>query len=419
MTTSKHNKDRRRTFGTVLVTTILLVAAGSARAADGSEGLAGDWLTRYASARTVGIGGATVAVADGPQAALWNPASVSWLAQNQLQVGTVRLFEDTSVNSLAFAKPSSRLPSIAFNLLQLKSGEFERTNELNESLGTFDEGNLAAALTISQALSSAWSVGANLKLVRQSIEDFSGSGLGVDLGVMGSPLRDLRLGASLLNVGGPSITLREEDEAYPNELRGGAALTLLEGHGLVSAEAVHRADAGTQLRTGAELRILALALRVGWFIDNVSAGLGYRFVNGLQFDYGMSDHELGMTHRFGLTYRFGGFHADVRANPEIFSPTGLKPVTKFMLTSRTKADTKDWQLAVRDKTGNVVRSFGGQGNPPAHILWDGKDETGLPLPDGRYRYRLTVHDLEGRINEGPERTVEISTSGPQGSVEVQ
>jgi hypothetical protein len=419
MTTSKHPKARHRTRKTVLAATILLAAAAPARAADGGEGLAGDWLTRYASARTVGIGGATVAVADEPQAALWNPASVSWLSQNQFQVGTVRLFEDTSVNGLAFAKPSSRSPSFAFNLLQLKSGEFERTNDLNENLGSFDEGNLAAALTISQALSPKWSVGANLKLVRQSIEDFSGSGMGVDLGLMGSLMPDLRVGASVLNLGGPTITLRDEDEAYARELRGGAALAMLDGHGLVAIEAVQRSDAGTQLRTGAEVRIQALALRVGWFIDNVSAGLGYRFINGLRFDYGMSDHELGMTHRLGLTYDFGGFHSDAQADPAVFSPTGLKPVTKFLLTSRTKGDTRDWRMDINDKSGVVVRSFGGQGNPPAHILWDGKDETGMPLPDGRYRYRLTVHDTDGRVNEGPERTVEISTSGPQGSVEVK
>ena len=89
------------------------------------------------------------------------------------------------------------------------------------------------------------------------------------------------------------------------------------------------------------------------------------------------------------------------------------------MQSGTKADARDWQLAIRDKSGMVVRSFGGQGNPPAHVLWDGKDEAGLPLPDGRYRYRLTVHDTAGRMNQAPERTVEINTSGPQGSVEVQ
>lgn len=419
MITSIHTQDCQRTLLAVLMIAVVAAAAAPALAADQNQGLAGDWLTRYASARSVGMGGATVAVADEPQAALWNPAGVSFLSQNQLQVGTVRLFESTSVNGLAFAKPSSRMPSFALNILHLKSGEFERTNELNESLGTFDEGNLAVALTAAQALSPNWSVGANLKIVRQAIEDFSGSGMGFDLGVMGRLTRTITVGASALNLGGPTITLRDTDESYPNELRAGAALSLLGGDGLVSAEVVNRSDAGTQMRTGAEFWIHALALRVGYFIDNVSAGFGYRFINGLQFDYGMSDHELGMTHRFGLTYNFGGFHADVRANPEIFSPTGLKPVTKFLLTSRTKDDARDWQLAIRDKSGMVVRSFGGQGNPPAHVLWDGKDEAGLPLPDGRYRYQLTVHDRAGRVNEAPERIVEINTSGPQGSIEVK
>ena len=139
----------------------------------------------------------------------------------------------------------------------------------------------------------------------------------------------------------------------------------------------------------------------------------------MQFDYGMADHELGMTHRFGLNYSFGGFYADSRANPEIFSPTGQNPVTKFLLVAQTKAEAKDWQLTIRDKTGEVVRSYAGQGNPPAHIIWDGKGETGLPLPDGKYRYRLTVTDHEGRIMEGVERSVEISTGGPQGSMGVQ
>ena len=66
-----------------------------------------------------------------------------------------------------------------------------------------------------------------------------------------------------------------------------------------------------------------------------------------------------------------------------------------------------------------MRQYAGQGAPPAHVIWDGKGETGLPMPDGKYRYRLTVTDLEGRVMEGVERSVEISTGGPQGSMGVQ
>ena len=411
--------NNKLTLIMLLMIGLALTVSQPVAAADATDGVPGDWLSRYASARAVGLGGAMVAVADEPSAALWNPAGISWLKQNELQVGSVQLFDDTSITGLGFAKPSSRMPSFAFNLLSLKSGEFERTNELNESLGTFDEGDLVMALTVAQTLSRNWSVGANLKLARQSVEDFSGNGMGFDLGVMGEITPNLRVGASALNIGGPTITLRAKEESYASEYRGGLAVTLLDGRSVTSTELVHRDGPGTQAKVGTELWIHSLGFRVGYYIDNVAAGFSYRFRNGLQFDYGMADHELGMNHRFGLNYRFGGFYADSRANPEIFSPTGQNPVTKFLLAAQTKAEAKDWTLSIRDKSGEVVRSYAGQGTPPAHVIWDGKSEAGMPLSDGSYRYRLQVTDLEGRVMSGLERTVEISTGGPQGSVGVQ
>jgi flagellar hook assembly protein FlgD len=119
-----------------------------------------------------------------------------------------------------------------------------------------------------------------------------------------------------------------------------------------------------------------------------------------------------------LAYRFGGFFASSTAMPDVFSPLGENSVTKFEIKSRTKAETKEWRLAIIDKHGETVRSFGGLGVPPAHVMWDGKDENGMTLPDGVYRYRMTVIDDEGRTLRTEEKTVEITTSGPQGSVPV-
>jgi flagellar hook assembly protein FlgD len=65
-----------------------------------------------------------------------------------------------------------------------------------------------------------------------------------------------------------------------------------------------------------------------------------------------------------------------------------------------------------------VRHFGGAGRPPAHIQWDGKDETGLPVSDGAYTYRLVVRDQQGRVLDSPIRRVTISTAGPQGDVPI-
>ena len=49
----------------------------------------------------------------------------------------------------------------------------------------------------------------------------------------------LRVGMSLMNLGGPSLTLRETSESYPFEVRGGLALRLLGGRGLLVAELDH------------------------------------------------------------------------------------------------------------------------------------------------------------------------------------
>jgi hypothetical protein len=202
-------------------------------------------------------------------------------------------------------------------------------------------------------------------------------------------------------------------------VRGGVAFRVLGGRGLVTAEMDQSGAEGTSFHGGTEYWVQPiLALRVGMNEDQPGGGFSYRFMNNYQMDYGIADHALGLTHRVGLTYRFGGFFASAKASPEVFSPTGETAVTKIALNSRTKAGTEDWSLDLVNKTGETVRRFGGKGVPPPHLLWDGKDETGLPVADGTYRYRLVVHDAEGRTIQSPERTVQITTTGPQGTVPV-
>ncbi|MCK5407273.1 MAG: hypothetical protein KAJ37_07460, partial [Candidatus Krumholzibacteria bacterium] len=114
----------------------------------------------------------------------------------------------------------------------------------------------------------------------------------------------------------------------------------------------------------------------------------------------------------------GGFFASSEAVPPVFSPIGQQSITKFHLKTRTKTEATSWSLEIVDKSNQVVRRFSGKGAPPAHVMWDGKDEAGLPLPDGVYKYTLIVIDTEGRELLAHERTVEITTEGPQGTVPV-
>jgi hypothetical protein len=392
---------------------------GDARAEEQNGGLPGEWLSLYLGARTAGIGGAFVAVADEPLGVVWNPAGISQLSQNEVTFETSMLYENTSLNSLSLAFPGSRFPSFGLTIISLGSGEFEKTNELNENMGSFDQGEMAFLLSASKNITRNFYLGANFKVVRQAIDEFNAAGVGVDLGVLYQIHPAVRLGASLLNIGGPSVSLRETDETYPADFRSGLALNFLSGRALVTGEMGYRADAGASLGIGTEFWVhRTMGLRFGYSESAPAGGFSFHVTPGLRFDYGAADEQLGVTHRLGITYHFGGFFASSQADPEVFSPIGERSVTKFHLAAKTKAIAGTWSLEIRDKSNHVVRKFSGKGAPPAHVMWDGKGETGLPLPDGVYKYWMTVVDAEGRQMSSHRHTVEITTDGPKGAVPV-
>lgn len=415
------NRKRMAWLGRALVVILALGGGGVPAEAqqEANAGAPGEWLAQYSGARTLGLGGAFVATADDPLGVLWNPAGLSAMDQNELRFENARLFEDTSINGFGFAVPGSWLPSFGVTMLSLRSGEFERTNEMNDALGAFREGETAYLITLSKAFHRRFALGTNFKLVQQTVEDFRGQGFGVDLGGWYDVTPSIRVGASAMNLGGPGITLRAVEETYPTLLRGGLSVRVFQGRGLVSLQLDQSEGLGTRLHGGGEYWLPGgVALRAGFDEDHGTGGFTYRFLPQYQIDYGVADEVLGMTHRIGLSYRFGGFFASSNAEPAVFSPTGEKAVTRISLNAHTKADADIWTLDIVNKADEVVRRFGGKGQPPSHIQWDGKDENGLPLPDGVYRYRLVVKDREGREVAGPVRTVEISTGGPQGDVPV-
>jgi hypothetical protein len=413
------NRTTKVSALSLLLALALVSSTGRAWAEAETGGAPGSWLSTYVTARTLGLGGAFVGAADDASSVVWNPAGLSMLVPNELRMDAARLFEDTTISAFGFAVPGNKLPSFGLTVLTLRSGAFDRTDEMNNPLGTFNESETAYIFTMSRALTPKFALGVNSKLVRQSIEDFSGGGLGFDVGAIMNVTPTLRVGASVLNLGGPSVTLQDTKETYPTQFRGGFSAGVLHGRGLLSAEVDQSQIAGLTIHGGTEYWVQpAFALRVGMDDQNACGGFSYRSGGHYQFDYGVSDHALGLIHRLGISYRFGGFYASAKAEPEVFSPTGESAVTKIVLGSRTKSETDNWNLSLINKTDEVVRRFGGKGAPPAHLLWDGKDETGMPLADGTYRYLLVVHDADGREIVSPTHMVEISTGGPQGSVPV-
>ena len=126
-------------------------------------------------------------------------------------------------------------------------------------------------------------------------------------------------------------------------------------------------------------------------------------------DYGLNDNELGVAHRISLSYQFGGFFAGAEPDREVFSPLGRNPLAKFNLQTRTREIPKRWFLEIVDNSGQGRRNFKGKGSPPADIVWDGKDGSGNPLPDGVYYYKFYVDDGDGQKIEGHGGVIEIDT----------
>lgn len=415
----KPNRNLRIAFAVLLAAT-LACGAGGASAESQDGGLPGDWLTSYRSARAIGLGGAFSAVADQSLGMLWNPAGMTQLGRNEIVLESTQLFEDTNVNGLSFVVPGSRFPTVGVSVLALRSGDFGKTSDMNDELGTFQEKETAFVLSSSYDVTSFLAVGANLRVIRQSIDDFSDSGFGFDLGALARVTKDLRLGAAVANLGGPTLTLRDTDETYPTLLTGGAAYELMNDRALVTAELVKVEGLDPVGRGGAEFWIADnIALRAGFDRTSPAGGFSYVLDDRLRVDYGAIGHELGVTHRFGVSWRFGGFFADSHADPAVFSPLGSNATTRFHLASRTRSEVDSWRLEIRDRYGRALRSFGGRGAPPAQLLWDGKADTGDPLPDGSYRYSLVVTDAFGHRTESEQRTVQINTRINEISVPIE
>src|SRR5258708_7695359 len=205
------NRPRRSVRLAALAALLLAVCARPGYAQTPGAGAPGEWLTQYSSARTLGLGGAFVASADDALGALWNPAGLQMLDQNQLRFESALLYEDTSINGVSFAVPGSRWPSMGVSMLAMGSGGFQRTNALNDPLGSFSEGETAYLFTLAKGLTPRFALGANVKMVQQTVESFNGGGVGCGRGGVLSPTPRRRAGARIVKRYGLIITERYPD----------------------------------------------------------------------------------------------------------------------------------------------------------------------------------------------------------------
>jgi opacity protein-like surface antigen len=296
--------------------------------------------------RAMGMGGAFTATADDITAMYWNPGGLARLYSSEAMFNHVRWFADVNYDFAAFATHLSGFGTLGVFVDVLSmDAMLVRTVELPEGTGElFNAGAMAIGISYGRDLTDQFSIGFNVKYVREDIWNMSATGVAMDIGtIYRIPiLNEFRIGASISNFGSrmrlqgrdnlmitqiggtegnlinTDIQLDEFD--LPLLFRVGVAADILkseESRLTVALDAVHPNDNTEYLNTGAEFAWNEIVfLRAGWKSlferdteQRFTAGIGlhYRILGEfmVKVDYAYQDWgRLTNVHYLTLGVRF-------------------------------------------------------------------------------------------------------------------
>ena len=87
---------------------------------------------------------------------------------------------------------------------------------------------------------------------------------------------------------------------------------------------------------------------------------------------------------------------DVEADYLLFSPDGDGRRDQLTVRHRTEIE-HEWHTELAAADGTIIRERTVNDGVLADLIWDGTDESGNPVPDGEYRYRVRGSDFAGNV----------------------
>ncbi|MCD4814757.1 PorV/PorQ family protein [bacterium] len=390
-------------------------------AESGDAGQAGAFLAYGAGARAIGMGRAFVGIADDATALYWNPGGLTSMKRNQAIYQYVNLIDGNAYHYLGYGHILPYIGTLGVGVVMLDQGEAEGRNTYNELTDGFTNREIGVLLGFGYDINARISAGGTFKIINQNLANKSGTGFGIDVGVMYRPLPWMNLGLNFQNLLAPAITLVEEAEAYPmNMIFGIGAKFFRDMLKLDLDISKNMEQDGLKPRFGLEVKPIInlqdLAFRGGIDDTEISAGLGYAYM-GFQLDYAIGfqmSETLENMHKVSLSYVFGGFVLEVHGEPDVFSPVGINKVSVIKIQSQTKFQIRIWTLEIINEAGALVKKYSGEGSPPDHIVWDGLQDNMNPMPDGKYKVSITIEDASGEKRTSPDTFITMQSILPLG-----
>lgn len=341
--------------------------------------IAGDGGTRSVFAQGVGgralaMGGAFASVADDASASIWNVGGLGWVQRKELQLNYSNLYGlGFSEQYMGLVVPHWYWGTFGLTFRHFGVTGLDRRDERNLVLEEdLTDSETEVALTYGHKIGRAWSLGAGLKLRRQSLADFSASGVGLDIGLLVRPLSAagygaswadwLRIGFSVRNLVEPSLRLNQDTVADPRIFQTGISYT----HGwsaqhtlTVALDLESSANVDARMHGGFELLLFQhLALRGGLDNGATTAGAGTR-VRNLSFDYAFEDSDIESVHRFGVSMSFGATVEERRRAAVRSEEDQLQTLLaeRFALRNQQRVEELLGEISIAMESNNIDRAL--------------------------------------------------------------
>ncbi|NOT34544.1 MAG: PorV/PorQ family protein [Candidatus Eisenbacteria bacterium] len=270
-------------------------------------------------ARAAALGGAFATVAEGSDAAFWNPAGLAATQRFQLGGAHTEYLQQLRHEAFALAIPVGG-GGIAGSVRALYSEPIAARDELGNEIGTFGAHDLEFGVAWGGRVSPTLRLGLGAQLVRERIDQSAAMTYAFSVGTAWDPARwpTLRFALAAQNLGpSPSFTIEDGEKGIPVPLP-----FAIQGGVRWLGPAIGTWQSASSLETrftrgrsglgmfGFELsQPLGAALRLGYRYNddatNLSIGGGWA-TKALSLDYAFvpTRLELGDTHRLSFATRF-------------------------------------------------------------------------------------------------------------------
>jgi hypothetical protein len=271
-------------------------------------------------ARSCAMGGAFTGLADDESALYFNPAGITSLEGKRFIFEYHNYIADLQSGFVGFIRPILGDKMLGISIDYLNYGDFVKTDISGNELGTFGGSDLVLAGTLAMKYRTTFSFGATAKFIYEKIDNYSATGIALDLGAKYTSDRDRYMAGILIqNLGTQLSGLGKEKDKLPLSVRVGGGVHPRKLPMKIAADIIIPVDNSVDFAVGVEyVKLKPLYLRLGYntFGSNyrvngssdkwsgLALGVGFDF-RKMQLSYAFTPAaDLGNSHRITLV---GGF----------------------------------------------------------------------------------------------------------------